>query len=575
MEPDELECNPVLFELEGGGCRDRSAQIHDLPTEVLLLIFWRLHGQDIARCMRVSRAFADLTSSDVYLQYRIELAKNGMIDGPSSTLPVSERLQRLRRYSSNFRNGIFDHEDITAHPDYAQEFRSLHWNSRTIAEGVTSVGYYMDNHRCFISVLMDGSSQAGIPSRRLIIRIPSDQTRSTTGWIIDRSQDLFLTVECVGIGTNQRFFEIHFRSWSSSQMDHPAATLPCIQVFPPPGAFNSLEERIHVYSPIAVGCHVIWKLLASVGPVWNHSIHVCNWKSGQIIVGIDLGATDQTFVELDDAFILVLPRHSDSGSEPHLRVYSLSPSASSHPLCFLQLPPLILSPGDRVVARCVGTSRQPPIPEGHFQADPSMSMIVISHSIESEATRPSPCRISKLLIPCTALLNQIRLVVDSDPASLGPPVLVPWQDWGPSASLRLLVPVHPHPDDFGNSIAMVPYGSRLPIVAFDDPVGHARASVYVIDINPLTARHARLALAAQSESGARTTATAIVEDVEAALPGVVDPEIKGIPFVVYRFELPPLRPNWPMIRAVRMSMTGFTVTYGNDGPELNDESWTV
>ncbi|PIL34974.1 hypothetical protein GSI_02761 [Ganoderma sinense ZZ0214-1] len=291
---------------------------------------------------------------------------------------------------------------------------------------------------------------------------------------------------------------------------------------------------------------------------------------------IDLGATDQTFVELDDAFILVLPRHSDSGSEHHLSVYSLTPSASSHPLCFLELPPVTLSQGERLVDHIVGTSRHPAAPEGHFQVDPSMSMVVVAHYIESEETwpTPNPYRITQLLIPCATLLNQIRLVVDLDPASFGPPVLVPWQGWGLHGSLRLLMPVYPHPDELGYSISMVPYGSRMPLVTFDDP-GYTRASVYVFDINPLTARHARLALAAQSESGARTTATAIVEDVEAALPGVVDPDIKGIPFVVYRFELPPQRPDWPMIRAVRMSMTGFTVTYGNGGPEVNDESWTV
>ena len=48
---------------------------------------------------------------------------------------------------------------------------------------------------------------------------------------------------------------------------------------------------------------------------------------------------------------------------------------------------------------------------------------------------------------------------------------------------------------------------------------------------------------------------AIVEDVEAALPGVVDPECSTIPYVVYRFDVP----ERLEIRSVVMSMTGFTV----------------
>ena len=54
-------------------------------------------------------------------------------------------------------------------------------------------------------------------------------------------------------------------------------------------------------------------------------------------------------------------------------------------------------------------------------------------------------------------------------------------------------------------------------------------------------------------------ATAIVEDIGAALSGVIDPECSAIPYVVYRFQLPYMPWEFPIV-AVRMSMTGFTVT---------------
>ena len=108
--------------------------ICDLPYDVLILIFSSLHAQDVARCTIVSgpvgivdrfitchyqvcHSFADVIYSDLSLQYKIELAQNGMVDGESSTLAVSEKLQRLRQYSSNFKCGAFQHEDLTAHPD--------------------------------------------------------------------------------------------------------------------------------------------------------------------------------------------------------------------------------------------------------------------------------------------------------------------------------------------------------------------------------------------------------------------------------------------------------------------------
>lgn len=88
----------------------------------------------------------------------------------------------------------------------------------------------------------------------------------------------------------------------------------------------------------------------------------------------------------------------------------------------------------------------------------------------------------------------------------------------------------------------------MPVVGIDG----LHASVYMFAVSPLAARHAR---ARRDDS-----ATAIVDDVEAVLPGVVDLGCAAIPYVVYRFRLP--RPPWEhdVIRRVRMSLTEFTVT---------------
>ena len=108
---------------------------------------------------------------------------------------------------------------------------------------------------------------------------------------------------------------------------------------------------------------------------------------------------------------------------------------------------------------------------------------------------------------------------------------------------------------------MVPFGSRMPFVAPASTI-RVHSSVYVFDLNPHAARHARQLLCSPgrsrcdgSESEMTATAGAIVEDVEVALPGVVDPECSAIAYVVYRFDLP----DELRMRAVVLSMSGFMV----------------
>ena len=204
---------------------------------------------------------------------------------------------------------------------------------------------------------------------------------------------------------------------------------------------------------------------------------------------------------------------------------------------------------------------------------------------------------SYLIIPHATLSAQIRMaeLSSSGPADLnsgtddtqmdpGPPAPVPWNDWGLHGCLSLRTQPKRH-----HIIREVPFGSRMPLVVFEGP-DFKRASVYVFDVNPLVARYARL----QAHDCQTTT---VVEDVEAVLPGIVDPRCAAVPYVVYRFELPfaSVRPYEHSIQSVEMKMTGFTVTVSmsglyslfelrsTDGPgqrddvrfEGNVQTWTV
>ena len=275
---------------------------------------------------------------------------------------------------------------------------------------------------------------------------------------------------------------------------------------------------------------------------------------------IDFGTAPVNVVPWGDAHVLVQP--TDSESPRRLDIYSLTPSSPNRPLRALQLPEPTLNPGETVVFHPIQTSSDPSPPEGHFHADPSQSMIILSYNIR-RSNRDDYA--SHLLIPYSTLRAQI----DSDRATAievespnpdsdsPPPAVVPWQEWGPQGCLQLRV--RPERGQ-ARQIALIPSGSRMPIVASDGPF----ASVYMFDTNPLAARYALARHAQDGHSGSGpgsegTKASAIVEDVEAALPGVVGPECAEIPYVVHRFRLPYVPWEYP-IRAVRMSMTGFTVT---------------
>ena len=144
------------------------------------------------------RYFASIVRSDLYLQYKLELAQNGMVDGASSTLPLSDRLQRLRRYSSNFQRGIFDREYPGAHHCYLPQVRNLSWNAAM--PGVSSFSNlyglgYRDNRP--LPVFIPGSKAAGIESSRFLLPIgtAAEPGLLVTNWAIDDAQDLLVVAE--------------------------------------------------------------------------------------------------------------------------------------------------------------------------------------------------------------------------------------------------------------------------------------------------------------------------------------------------------------------------------------------
>lgn len=146
----------------------------------------------------------------------IELAQNGMVDGDSGA-PLPERLDCLRKYSSSFRNGIFDHEDLAAHPNYVSRMVDFSINTAVpllCGYRSTAALYYGNRHpgrsEFFLSAFIPGSAAAGIPSCRWVspFAAPDEPVRLVKKCEADLGQDLLVTVEVddrpVPVGTTGR-----------------------------------------------------------------------------------------------------------------------------------------------------------------------------------------------------------------------------------------------------------------------------------------------------------------------------------------------------------------------------------
>ncbi|KAI1792522.1 hypothetical protein LXA43DRAFT_1180918, partial [Ganoderma leucocontextum] len=88
--------------------KDDLSGLSGLPQVVLLIIFGLLDARALLISKGVSRPFRSLISTDMLLTYRIELAINGMVDGPPTAgLTLPERLHKLRQYSERSCTGDF------------------------------------------------------------------------------------------------------------------------------------------------------------------------------------------------------------------------------------------------------------------------------------------------------------------------------------------------------------------------------------------------------------------------------------------------------------------------------------
>ena len=120
-----------------------------------------------------------------------------MTDGESSALPIAERLHRLREYSSRFRNGDFDHEDLSTHPYYVRQMRRPPPGMLVPRRMLSYLYAQTSPSDMVLSVFIPPSTQAGIQSSRCVLPIGTagEPGLSVAKRAIDRTQDLLVMAE--------------------------------------------------------------------------------------------------------------------------------------------------------------------------------------------------------------------------------------------------------------------------------------------------------------------------------------------------------------------------------------------
>lgn len=82
----------------------------DLPPELLIQVLRQVDVYTLLQCKLVCKQFNNIVNEEFHLQYALELAKAGYVDGPQveNGLPVFERFQRLKKHRTAWNDLRFD-----------------------------------------------------------------------------------------------------------------------------------------------------------------------------------------------------------------------------------------------------------------------------------------------------------------------------------------------------------------------------------------------------------------------------------------------------------------------------------
>ncbi|KAI0707202.1 hypothetical protein C8Q76DRAFT_748315 [Earliella scabrosa] len=455
----------------------------EFPDELMIVILLACEVGVLFTCKRVCRRLEGLIRSDVSLQYKIELAINGMIDGPlppdhPRSVPLIGRLQQLRDCNQRFRTGSFHHsgrEYLWQKVPGVADTPTDGWNA-FLAFG-SAISYVVvkppqqEISICAPPVFGGSAGQPGSEMRSW--RVPFDlfPPEAILGVSVDVRQDLLLVCQPVADSCD---LSVHLRQLNNPANAHANAEHPVLFVTPSEEHQTPTDgttiSAIQIHGPL-----VGWLLHRKV--YYLHYIEIWDWQAGHALWRCEFEGR-VTFAFLDVSRILVA-----SPSLAVLLIYDISlesPTMAGNPgsmfgrfQLLLDLPPAdpVLA-GAQIQESCIpaSTSRWAP-----FWPDPGLSMAVVALSTGSV-----------LLIPH----QNIHLILAQASTSLSGR-RVAWENWGPQNSLQLHKLLLPGRAAYRRVYS---YGSRIAYFlsesVWTDSERTGIAAV-VLDLNPWAARYAK------------------------------------------------------------------------------------
>ena len=161
-----------------------------------------------------------LIQTDIYLQYKMELAIHGMVDGPPGGLSVRERFDKLREYGDCIRSARFTSWETTFPSQWflsrCQPF--LFGSSVTYMVRSRGMDHMILLHTSPLTPLDQQRERrrmippATVPDRVVAVDVAQDLlivSRRTTGdtwWVYSRSVDVFAVDDLASLGNSSSVY---------------------------------------------------------------------------------------------------------------------------------------------------------------------------------------------------------------------------------------------------------------------------------------------------------------------------------------------------------------------------------
>ncbi|KAM5542858.1 hypothetical protein V8D89_003242 [Ganoderma adspersum] len=464
----------------GESPRSSWLELSTVPDDVILILFSLLDITDLLRCKQVCSRFHRLVETDTSLQYKIELVKSGMVDGPTGpgTLGTGDRLDNLRAYSARLRRGQYvsvQDRSIDSDPDRDEPWERVWSTGASIAYVVLKAG----RRELALSVPPVSTSEAVRKGRNVVV--PLDEFGRGVLVATDYTQGLLVGVsKHIGDCSD---FHIRIGSLKTGRLGHRLAREAVL----PTSAFDRYVDHapadvlaLRIYSQYVL-------LVTFVDRVGPYEFQVSDWMTGTSLVKTIIAtAGTPRFTLIDSAHFAVI-----GSRDSQISVYRFGSDVdqlvSETPLFRLALPGAGVRPAPHMqtvffFVRDISISLPLP-PSGDnpdipatFAMDPDSAVLVIDFTMMTGVANGNYL----VLVPSSPLRAAMRKTY----RSLQSNQPLDWGEWGSGALL-----LHKH--DLGSDGSWIypvahgrPYGSRMPVLVYPKGNDTTLSQILIIEMDP-------------------------------------------------------------------------------------------